>query len=368
MLSGWPARAAAAPVPRARRAFRGVPTDRPRWARGRGAGLPGPRRVARRPGGRAEGLAPIGAGAGDPGPARASCTSSTSAASSTIRTTGLRGLCMPYRPGLPLMRSSRSSGGTIRSSRPRTARALGSRGRVGCRGQSRPPRLPGWVGFPLSGKLRRGGGLDRRRAGPASWPTPTSGDDLPPRRQARQRAADARERPATARLQPRARPALGRPGRGGADAAGRSPTWPPSSSKRSSTPRWGRVGAGPRISYSLGLVTRELLTGRSRRDARPTLPLPRAIQAPARPPGRFPGLDPAHDPGVPAALEAIVARCLAYSPDPLPRRPGIGRRPRAVPRAGPCGTPSTRLSSNGSVTGPDAIGAHWGPPRSCLPR
>ncbi len=77
---------------------------------------------------------------------------------------------------------------------------------------------------------------------------------------------------------------------------------------------WGRVGAAADL-FSLGLVTCELLSGRPAETPDATLPLPRAIRglidlrADSRVSIRR------HDPGVPCALEAIVARCLAYSPD-----------------------------------------------------
>ena len=93
---------------------------------------------------------------------------------------------------------------------------------------------------------------------------------------------------------------------------GRSPTWPPSSSKPSSIPaRWDAVGAGADL-YSLGLVMFELLTGEAPEVPDQSLPLPRAIRG---------LLDRRIDqlfvprrlnPAIPHALEAIALRCLAH--------------------------------------------------------
>jgi tetratricopeptide (TPR) repeat protein len=78
-------------------------------------------------------------------------------------------------------------------------------------------------------------------------------------------------------------------------------------------PRWGRVGASADV-YSLGLLLRELLTGQAPDTPDCALTLPRAIRAlldrralPLVPLRRL-------NPAIPHALEAIVARCVEFSP------------------------------------------------------
>jgi len=77
---------------------------------------------------------------------------------------------------------------------------------------------------------------------------------------------------------------------------------------------WGGVAA-PADIYSLGLLLRELLTGRRPESPDPTAPLPRAIgdlldrRATGVPSART------DNPDVPYALEAILAQCLAFRPE-----------------------------------------------------
>ncbi len=77
---------------------------------------------------------------------------------------------------------------------------------------------------------------------------------------------------------------------------------------------WGKVGAKADI-YSLGLVLRELLTGQAPDLPAQTLSPPRALRVLL---DRRPMLDVSvrrANPAIPHALEAIVAKCLAVAPD-----------------------------------------------------
>ncbi len=77
---------------------------------------------------------------------------------------------------------------------------------------------------------------------------------------------------------------------------------------------WGKVGAKADI-YSLGLVLRELLTGQQPDLPAETISPQRAMRLLL---DRRPRLDLAvsrYNPSIPRALEAIVAKCLAFSPD-----------------------------------------------------
>jgi serine/threonine protein kinase len=77
---------------------------------------------------------------------------------------------------------------------------------------------------------------------------------------------------------------------------------------------WGKVGARADV-YSLGLVLRELLTGQKPELPAPGLPAPRALRAVL---DRRPFIDVTvrrYNPAIPHAVEAIVAKCLTYSPD-----------------------------------------------------
>jgi len=77
---------------------------------------------------------------------------------------------------------------------------------------------------------------------------------------------------------------------------------------------WDKVGARADV-YSLGLVLRELLTGQKAELPDPGLTPARALRAVL---DRRPFVDVAvrrANPAIPRALEAIVARCLAFAPD-----------------------------------------------------
>ncbi len=77
---------------------------------------------------------------------------------------------------------------------------------------------------------------------------------------------------------------------------------------------WGRVGASADL-YSLGLVMHELLTGEAPGLSDPSLPLPRAIRSLLDRRAAFP-VSPTRElnPAVPHALEAITRKCLEASP------------------------------------------------------
>jgi serine/threonine protein kinase len=229
--------------------------------------------------------------------------------------TGLRGLCMPYRPGLPLNEVIEVIRRDYASSRPRTAQALwkvvaASAAKV----QSRAlPDFPGWVGFPLGGSF----------ADAVAWIIATLARALA---HAHEREIFHRDvKPANVLLTRRDGPQLldfnlahDPHSVGQAEAARRGGTLPymaPEQLKAFLDPAdWGRVGAAADL-FSLGLVTCELLSGRPAETPDATLPLPRATRGLLDFRADFRVSIRRHDPGVPCALEAIVARCLAYSPD-----------------------------------------------------
>jgi len=77
---------------------------------------------------------------------------------------------------------------------------------------------------------------------------------------------------------------------------------------------WGRVSARSDL-YSLGLVLRELLTGQAPDLPDETLPPARAMRDLLDRRARLSTDIRKHNPDVPHALEAIIERCLAFSPD-----------------------------------------------------
>jgi serine/threonine protein kinase len=224
--------------------------------------------------------------------------------------TGLRGLCMPYRPGLPVDQVIRR---VHARPRPRGARALWDALRAPGDGDGPAPGGPGWDGFPARGTYAEG----------VAWVLATLADALA---YAHARKVYHRDvKPANVLLTYRDGPQLldfnlsHDPETAGeqAEAALRGGTLPymaPSQLEAFLVPScWERVQA-PADLYALGLLARELLTGQGPDTPEPSVPLERAIRGLlARRAGLQAGLR-RHDPGIPHALEAIVARCLAFDP------------------------------------------------------
>ena len=224
--------------------------------------------------------------------------------------TNLRGLCMPYRAGLPLDELIRKIGP---DGPPATARALWEAIAPSVVSDSftSEPR-PGWAGFPIRGTYSEA----------VAWIGAILADALAD--------AHAKEilhrdvKPANVLLTLRDGPQLldfnlahDPHSTGQAEAALRGGTllfMAPEQLEAFLDPaRWDQVKASADL-YSLGLLLRELLTGETPDAPDPTLPLPRAI-------GDL--LDRRRDakvgvrdrnPLVPHALEAIVVRCLAPAP------------------------------------------------------
>ena len=172
---------------------------------------------------------------------------------------GMRGLSMPYRPGLPLdevirrvkpgargpARAMALWEALVRPTEATTEPAPKPEATSPRRGPGRrPDGATAGRASRSEGRYRPGRGLGRqgRRRGAALRPRPA---DVPPRRQAGERPADPPARPAAPRLQPgrvaRIRRRRPRP----RCTAVRCPTWPPSRSRPSSIPISG-ARSGPR--------------------------------------------------------------------------------------------------------------------------
>lgn len=239
----------------------------------------------------------------------------------------LRGLCMPYSPGLPLDEVIRRLNPAANP--PRTARALWDAVRrpaeaepvadadadatpsAGTRAPE-SPEGPGWAGFPIRGTY----------AEAVAWIATTLARAL---HHAHQQEIYHRDvKPANILLTYREGPQLldfnlahDPHSAAQAEAALRGGTLPymaPEQLEAFLDPaRWDAVGSAADV-YSLGLMVREMLTGALPEAPDPKLPLPRAIQG---------LLDLRADlrrhengrPRLPHALESIVGRCLAPRPD-----------------------------------------------------
>ena len=96
---------------------------------------------------------------------------------------------------------------------------------------------------------------------------------------------------------------------------------------------WNDVGESADI-YSVGLLMRELLTGRRPESPDDSVPLPRAIRELLD--RRVMGFGSARalNPDVPHGLDAILARCLAYRPQERAAAPGRWPRTSADTSAG----------------------------------
>ena len=221
---------------------------------------------------------------------------------------GLRGLCMPYRPGRPLDDVTRRAfeGGR----RPRRARDLVDAARP----EGEPPgsKPPAWAGFPIRGSY----------AEAVAWVVAALADAL-----AHAHARDVCHRdvkPANVLITLRDGPQLldfnlahDPHAAEQAEAALRGGTLPymaPEQLEAFLDPDcWGDVGPSADI-YALGLLLREMLTGKRPEAPDPELPLPRAVNdlldLRDYPPTPLRQLVP----GIPRALDAIASKCLAPEP------------------------------------------------------
>jgi serine/threonine protein kinase len=224
--------------------------------------------------------------------------------------TQLRGLIMPYRPGLPLdevirrvdpgclPNSARVIWDVVAAEAPTDARA------------PRPPAGAGWELFPMRGTYAQG----------VAWIVATLADAVA---HAHAQGVQHRDiKPANVLLTLQNGPQLldfnlahDPHAADQAEAALRGGTLPymaPEQLEAFIDPvRWEGVGPAADI-YSLGLVMSELLTGEAPEVPDQSLPLPRAIRslldrrADVRSDLRL------HNPAIPHALEAIARRCLEY--------------------------------------------------------
>ncbi|HEX8199687.1 MAG TPA: protein kinase [Isosphaeraceae bacterium] len=231
--------------------------------------------------------------------------------------TGLRGLCMPYQPGLPLDEVLRRLGP------PSARRGAGVLWEaLSWPDSAETPPGPGWAGCP-----RAGGFVEA-----ATWIVAALARALG---HAHSRGILHRDvKPANVLLARREGPQLldfnlahdpHTPAR--AEDAHRGGTLPYMAPEQLASfldpARWDDVGEAADV-YALGLVFREILTGRPPEAPDPGTPLPEALRVllgrrAAAPPSMRP-LNPA----VPHALDAIVARCLAPAPrDRYPDAPAL---------------------------------------------
>lgn len=221
---------------------------------------------------------------------------------------GLRGLCMPYRPGRPLDQVIRRMENL--PALARTARTLLDAAAP----EDLAARIdgPGWQGFPRRGTYPEA----------CAWLTLTLADAL-----AHSHALGILHRdvkPANVLLSAADGPQLldfnlahdpHAPER--AESALRGGTLPymaPEQLEAFRDPdRWDLVGPTADC-YALGLVLRELLTGRRPEAPAADMPLPRAINDLLG--MRSDGWAPARllNPSVPHALEAILSRCTSHEP------------------------------------------------------
>ena len=222
--------------------------------------------------------------------------------------TGLRGLCMPYLPGRTLDEISRILG---REGPPRTARQLFA---LIARDAEHPESIPpAWADFPLTASYSQG----------VAWIIWKLAEALAYAHD--QQILHRDVKPANILLTLERGPQLldfnlahAPNSTEVAEVALRGGTLPymaPEQLQAFLDPdRWESVGPQADL-YALGLVFRELLTGRSPDRPNSRSPLPRAIREmldrralPSEPLRRW-------NRNVPHGLAAIVDRCLAYEPD-----------------------------------------------------
>jgi serine/threonine protein kinase len=228
--------------------------------------------------------------------------------------TGLRGLCMPYRPGPPLDQVIRR---VDPAAKPASAMVLWHASlpdKAGARdGEDDAAKsVPIWPGFPATGTYVDG----------AAWIAAKLAGALA---HAHARGVYHRDvKPANILLTPRGGPQLldfnlahSPYTADAAEAALRGGTLPymaPEQLEAFLDPdRWSSVTAGADL-YALGLVLFELLTGQRPEGPDPDLPLARAIQELVdRRTAPFPSPRETN-PAIPHAMEAILAKCLAPMP------------------------------------------------------
>ncbi len=245
--------------------------------------------------------------------------------------TRLRGICMPYRPGLPLdevIRRIDRAPGHLRAQAIRDvlAKADAQDDAVGDPFGDHA----GWDGFPSRGSFAEG----------VAWIVAVLARALGYAHSQRIWHRDVK--PANVLLASRDGPQLldfnlahDPHSIDQAEAALRGGTLPYMAPEQLEAFRdpacWDRVG-GPADLYSLGLVLRELLTGEPPATPDPSLPLHRAIASLLDDRAALRDASSPFPPGVPRAggdhraLPGLLAR------RPISRRPGFGRRPPAVHR------------------------------------
>jgi serine/threonine protein kinase len=219
--------------------------------------------------------------------------------------TGLRALCMPYRPGLPLNEVIRR---VDPAGQPHGARALWR----ALAPTGAGPSGPGWGRFPVGGSYADAAawvalGL-ARALGYVHSRNIVHGDIKPANVLLSLRDGPQLLDFGLARLPESAERA------GDAPCGGTLAYMAPEQLEAFLAPDlWKAVGAAADL-YGLGLLLAELLTGRPPDLPDPTKSLPWAVRAllddrETRPPSRI-----VLGPWVPEALGAIVARCLAFRP------------------------------------------------------
>ena len=241
-----------------------------------GPRLPRPVRRARRQAVRPEDLARPRRRAGDPRQARPPEHRPGHRRSVVDPATGLRGLCMPYRPGLALdevIRRLRRDG--ARRAGPARLRAMVDAEADPARADGDPP---GWSDFPGAGSYADAVawiGLKIAQALSHAHGRGFYHRDVKPENV----LLNGRDGPQLIDFNLAHDPALGRRGPRRPTGAARSPTWPASTSRRSSTRRAGtRSTAAPTSSRSAwSSASCSTLAAPARPADR--LPLPRAINA-----------------------------------------------------------------------------------------
>lgn len=222
----------------------------------------------------------------------------------------LRGLCMPYRPGLALDQVIRRLGPGRGARGASVIREVVAASAAGA-DDVVPDETPGWTGFPARGTYSEA----------VAWIIASLARALA---YAHAQGVLHRDvKPANVLLTVRGGPQLldfnlahdpHSPEQ--AELAFRGGTLPymaPEQLEAFLDPQgWERVGAAADL-YSLGLVMLELFTGQAPETPDPSLPMPRAIRALLDRRRQAAEAMDGLPPDVPRALQAIIARCLACS-------------------------------------------------------